>query len=267
VLNRLFAPFPVAGNATYPVASGPGGVDITAKPGTQVIASLDGTVHLDQGAGPGGRAATLTAADGTTHIESHLDGFAPELVDGQHVSAGDPIGTVGAPTAPGDTPRAHFEIHPAGGAAVDPCPQLDQWLSRALINAQALTGRGGRKAPIASSAAAKGATKNAAAVTPGAATMIPGLGMVGFGVWLGSTRLLRRRRASDGTADLAVEFAGPVDFASKFVIRPPAPGRTPQWQSWLERQSWLGSAKSWVERQSWLEAMRSRLRERRFKWW
>ena len=256
VLNRLFAPFPVAGNATYPGTGSPAGVDITAEPGTQVIASLDGTVHLDQGPGPGQRTATLTGSDGTTHTLSHLDGFAPELVDGQHVSAGDPIGGVGGPSAPGDTPHMHFDIHPLGGPATDPSPLLDQWLTQAMKNAQTLTGRSGKaKQPSSSSGGIRAATKNAAAITPGAATMLPGLAMVGLGVWFGTTRLVRRRRANDAADGLAVEFAGPTDFASKFVIRPPSPAPTQPW--------WL----SWWQPQSWMDSARSLLRERRFKWW
>jgi hypothetical protein len=257
LLNRLFAPFPCAGKCSYPPPPGPSdGVDIGAEAGTTVVASQDGTVHMDQGPGPGQRTAAVTGSDGTVHTDSHLDSFAPELVDGQHVSVGDPLGSVGGPTGPGDAPHMHFAIRLLGGPAADPTPQLDQWISQALLNAEALTGRGGRKAPSASSGTDIGrAAKSAATIGPGAATMLPGLVMVGFGVWLGATRLLRRRREGGMASDLAVEFAGPVDFASKFIIRPPAPGRTqPWWQAWWEQQSWL-------------ESLRSRLRERGFKWW
>jgi hypothetical protein len=256
VLNRLFAPYPIAGKGNHPAAGGPGGVDVNADAGTQVVVSLEGTLHLDQGAGPGQRTAALTAADGTVHTVSHLDGFAPELVDGQHVSIGDPLGSVGGASAPGEVPHIHFDIRPLGGPSTDPVPQLDQWLARALINAQALTGRGARKAPSASPAtASRGLLKSAAAVGPGAATMLPGLGIVGFGVWFGSTRILRRRREQELASDMAVEFVGPVDFASRFVIRPPALGHTqPWWQAWWERQAWI-------------ESLQSRFRERRFKWW
>jgi len=257
VLDRLFAPFPIAGNGTYPGTNGPGGVDIAADVGTQVIASLDGTVHLDQGPGPGQRTATLTAPDGTVHTLSHLDGFVAELVDGQHVSTGDPIGGIGGPSAPGDTPHVHFAIQPPGSPAIDPTPQLDQWLAQALKNAQNLTGRGNRKTPASSSAAGnRDPLKRTAAVgAPGVATVLPGLAIVGFAVWFGSTRLLRRRRGYNAASDLAVEFVGPVDFASKFVIRPPAPAPTQPW--------WL----AWWQPQSWMNSLQTRLRERRFKWW
>ena len=89
---------------------------------------------------------------------------------------------------------------------------------------------------------------------PASATMLPGLAMVGLAVWFGSTRLLRKRREGGLESDLAVEFAGPVDLVSKFVIRPPAPAPTQPW--------WL----AWWQPETWTDSIRSLLRERRFKW-
>jgi murein DD-endopeptidase MepM/ murein hydrolase activator NlpD len=239
-INRLFAPFPCAGRCTYHEDNGPGpgpslGVDLDADAGTAVVASLDGIVHLDASSGVSTPRVEVTAPDGTVHAFSHLDGSAPDLVDGQHVSVGDLLGSVGGPSAPGDLPHMHFDVRPLGGPATDPVPQLDHWLAQALSNAQTLVGNGKGAAKAVSSSGFHGAAtfKRIAVGGQSLATLLPGVAVVGFGLWFGVTRVLRRRRDRGFASDLAIEFTAPVELADKFLLRLPAPrGWEPWWRSW-----------------------------------
>lgn len=138
----VLAPFPVIGPASYsddwhaPRDGGARlhkGADIFAPRGTPVIAVASGTItRLSPSGGLGGRTVHLTTDDGTYFYYAHLDAFHVRLTEGQRVAAGSLLGFVGntgnAITTP---PHLHFEIHPDGGAAVPPLPQLDRWLADA----------------------------------------------------------------------------------------------------------------------------------------
>lgn len=107
------------------------GVDILATLGQQVYAVADGTLtrqNLASGsnASLSGNAWTLTAAGGTFYFYAHLSAFAPGLSVGSHVTRGELIGYVGdtGNAGPGNY-HLHFEVHPGGGAAVNPLPLLD----------------------------------------------------------------------------------------------------------------------------------------------
>ena len=52
-----------------------------------------------------------------------MSGFAPGIKIGTKVKAGDVVGFVGN-TGSSATAHLHFEIHPSGGAAVNPYPYL-----------------------------------------------------------------------------------------------------------------------------------------------
>ena len=100
------------------------GTDIIGPKGLALYAVVDGTITKTYtGAANGGNALRLTAADGTYFYYAHLDAFAPGIAAGVPVRAGQLIGFNGASGNAG-TPHLHFEVHPRGGAAVNPYPIL-----------------------------------------------------------------------------------------------------------------------------------------------
>jgi murein DD-endopeptidase MepM/ murein hydrolase activator NlpD len=102
------------------------GVDLIAEPGQYVYAVVDGFLTNRAWDQPGRRAGNawwLTAADGsgTYFFYAHLSDFAPGLSVGDRVEAGEIIGFLGE-TGLTAGPHLHFEVHPEGGAAVNPYP-------------------------------------------------------------------------------------------------------------------------------------------------
>jgi murein DD-endopeptidase MepM/ murein hydrolase activator NlpD len=97
------------------------GVDIIGARGLAIYAVVDGTItRMLTGGALSGNSIRLTAPDGTYFFYAHLDGFAAGLATGQTVRAGQVIGYNGSTGA--TTAHLHFEIHPHGGAAVNPYP-------------------------------------------------------------------------------------------------------------------------------------------------
>jgi peptidoglycan hydrolase-like protein with peptidoglycan-binding domain len=100
------------------------GVDIIAKEGNLLYAVTDGTitkrytVGTDKLAGNGVR---LTMADGTYFFYGHMQKIADGMNIGTKVKAGQVVGYVGK-TGATNTPHLHLEVHPFGGAAIDPTP-------------------------------------------------------------------------------------------------------------------------------------------------
>lgn len=114
------------------------GNDLFAAFDVPVRAPSAGVVRFED-AGLGGKAATVTAPDGTYYFMAHLSGFAPDLRSGAAVEQGRVVGFNGdSGNARGGAPHVHFEVHPGGGAAVNPKPILDAWLAEALAAAPAL---------------------------------------------------------------------------------------------------------------------------------
>jgi murein DD-endopeptidase MepM/ murein hydrolase activator NlpD len=151
-MARVLAPFPVSGLARYSADFGAprhvpqphvhDGTDIFAARGTPVIASADGVVsRMTIDSAVSGTALRVTTTGGTFFFYAHLDRFVPHLADGDRVARGDVLGFVGTSgNAEGTEPHLHYEIHPLGGAAVDPVPYLDQWLADAAIAAESVQG-------------------------------------------------------------------------------------------------------------------------------
>ena len=100
------------------------GVDILAKEGNLLYAVTDGTitkvytVGTDKLAGNGVR---LTMADGTYFFYGHMQKIADGVSVGTKVKAGQVVGYNGK-TGATNTPHLHIEVHPLGGAAIDPTP-------------------------------------------------------------------------------------------------------------------------------------------------
>jgi len=135
--------FPVGGPADYrddwlEARFGPPfhlhqGNDIFADRGTPVRAPAEGTVRFVEEGGLGGLSAYVTTADGTFFYMTHLNGFNRKIANGARVKVGEVIAYVGnTGNAANGAPHVHFEVHPRGGAAVNPKPFLDTWLSEAL---------------------------------------------------------------------------------------------------------------------------------------
>ena len=98
------------------------GVDIIAPRGNLIYAVVDGTItKVYNSASLTGNGVRLTMADGTYFFYAHLDTIAPNITVGTVVKAGQILGTNGA-TGNTTTPHLHFEVHPRGGAAIDPTP-------------------------------------------------------------------------------------------------------------------------------------------------
>jgi murein DD-endopeptidase MepM/ murein hydrolase activator NlpD len=96
------------------------GVDMMAGYGTPVYAAVSGSVSHGQ-SGLGGNQAWLSGSDGNRYFYAHLQSY---VGGAGGVSAGDQIGTVGDTGNARGTPHLHFEIHPGGGAAVNPYPTV-----------------------------------------------------------------------------------------------------------------------------------------------
>ena len=100
------------------------GVDILAKEGNLLYAVADGTitkvytVGTDKLAGNGVR---LTMSDGTYFFYGHMQKIADGISVGTKVKAGQVVGYNGK-TGATNTPHLHIEVHPLGGAAIDPTP-------------------------------------------------------------------------------------------------------------------------------------------------
>lgn len=96
------------------------GNDIYAAEGIPCVACVSGTVNHGEGKNAG-LYVRLVGDDGNVFYYMHLQRFAAT----GHVSAGTVIGYVGdTGNAEGGPPHLHFEVHPGGGAAVNPYPYL-----------------------------------------------------------------------------------------------------------------------------------------------
>jgi LysM repeat protein len=96
------------------------GNDLFAPRGHPAVATVSGTVVQTTGR-IGGHQVKLFGDDGVSYYYTHLDGFGAA----GRVAAGDVVGYVGSTgNAAGGPTHVHFEIHPGGGAAINPYPRV-----------------------------------------------------------------------------------------------------------------------------------------------
>lgn len=96
------------------------GVDMIGPRGTPILAIVDGRAISGERE-LGGHTIHFVGSDGNTYFYGHLDEYG--LLG--EVQAGDIIGYMGdTGNAKSSTPHLHFEIHPGGGAAVNPYPTV-----------------------------------------------------------------------------------------------------------------------------------------------
>ncbi|MET0325252.1 MAG: peptidoglycan DD-metalloendopeptidase family protein [Ilumatobacteraceae bacterium] len=119
---------PVQGSAAYSNTWGASrsggrsheGVDMLTSRGTPLVAVVSGSVQFKQ-TSLGGNSVWVAGNDGNRYFYAHLDSFEGSS---RSVSQGEVIGYVGDTGNARGTPHLHFEVHPGGGAAVNPYPYV-----------------------------------------------------------------------------------------------------------------------------------------------
>ena len=84
------------------------GIDFTAKSGTPIIATGDGTVHRAERAGGFGNLVVIRHGNGYETYYAHMSKI--NVKKGQKVERGQVIGLVGS-TGTSTAPHCHYEVH------------------------------------------------------------------------------------------------------------------------------------------------------------
>lgn len=159
------------------------GIDIGAAEGQPVYAVRAGVISklwVDSPTNRGGNSFRLTSSDGTYFFYGHLSAFADGLTAGARVEAGQVLGYIGHTGNAGTVNHLHFEIHPNGGAAVNPFASLravDRCRKPAVVTTSntlpATTVAAATTAAPTSAAPASAAPATAAPATAAPATAAP----------------------------------------------------------------------------------------------
>jgi peptidoglycan LD-endopeptidase LytH len=126
-VGDMFCPVdgPVSFTNTWGAARSGGrthkGVDMMASRGTPTVAPVSGEVQ-HRGSSLGGLSWYVYGDNGNMYYGTHLQGY--ENVGAGWVAAGTVIGYVGDTGNARGTPHLHFEVHPGGGAPVNPYPYV-----------------------------------------------------------------------------------------------------------------------------------------------
>jgi peptidoglycan LD-endopeptidase LytH len=103
------------------------GCDIMTARDTPLVACVTGSILRTSpvDSGLGGITVWVKGTDGTTYYYAHCSSIKEGIKAGVHVEAGQTIAYAGnTGNAAGGAVHLHFEIHPGGGAAIDPYPTL-----------------------------------------------------------------------------------------------------------------------------------------------
>lgn len=99
------------------------GVDVIAKSGTPIYAAAAGRITRMNASNRGGTQLYITLPDGSYLFHAHLSAYAAGLTVGTNVAAGQLVAYVGQTgDAQYSVPHLHFEVHPGGGAPINPFP-------------------------------------------------------------------------------------------------------------------------------------------------
>lgn len=104
------------------------GTDVFSWMDAPVFAFTDGRIHRVTNSRLGGLGLYLYGVDGNLYYYAHLNRIADGISVGQRVEAGQHIADNGdTGNARGGPPHVHFELHPGGGAPINPY----EWLAAA----------------------------------------------------------------------------------------------------------------------------------------
>jgi murein DD-endopeptidase MepM/ murein hydrolase activator NlpD len=100
------------------------GQDIFAPKGTPIYSATEGYVYNVDENRLGGQTVSVIGAGGRVYYYAHLDSYAPNLAEGDHVTTQTVLGYVGTTgNAQGTPPHLHFGVYTRGGA-INPLPLI-----------------------------------------------------------------------------------------------------------------------------------------------
>ncbi len=106
------------------------GTDIFSYYGAPVYAFNGGSIQRLNNSGLGGISVYIWGDDGNQYYYTHLSDYADGMYVGKRVEAGEHIAYNGASgNADRSAPHVHFQLHPGGGAPVNPY----QWMAAACF--------------------------------------------------------------------------------------------------------------------------------------